>query len=298
MWPVWFRLLNSYSLVVQCLKSAIEIPIIFTGSNHGVDEILVLGSYPCADALNNPIHGYRITNPYLDGSASVTIPWNETDWRCVSAYSDVCLYIPFIGTIALPASELHINDTSLTVHIVVNITSGDIAVEVKGGTSHRIYCTASGNCAMPTAYGSTGIDTNRMTAAITSGIGTVIGAGVAIASGGIGALAAAGIGGGLASVASNTIAALGGNASGSGGLGGGAISQLDPSIKCWVITKQLSDTQANLDSIIGKPYSKKSTPGSFSGYVQTDGFQFESTAAFSHEKDMINSLMDSGIYYE
>ena len=40
------------------------------------------------------------------------------------------------------------------------------------------------------------------------------------------------------------------------------------------------------------------TVGSFSGYVQTDGFQFEDVQAYSSEKDMINKLLDSGIYYE
>ena len=49
---------------------------------------------------------------------------------------------------------------------------------------------------------------------------------------------------------------------------------------------------------MGKPFMGVAAIGSFSGYVQTDGFQFESNAAYSSEKDMINKLCDSGIYFE
>ena len=56
--------------------------------------------------------------------------------------------------------------------------------------------------------------------------------------------------------------------------------------------------QSNFNPIMGKPFMGVSTPGSFSGYVQTDGFKLSSSRAYSTEKDTINQLMDSGIYYE
>ena len=283
----------------QCLKSAIDIPLLIDSTEYGaVSEDLYLGSYPCRNGLGNNIKGNRITKPIISKTVSIDIPWINTDWRAISAYTDIALYIPFIGILSMPASELHASDTSFSIKTAVNVTSGDIAIEVSGGTSGRIYSTASGNCALNTPYGSTGIDTNRATAAIVSGIGTIVSIGAAVATGGAAAPALAGIGGGLASTALNTLAAIGGNASGSGGLGGGASSELSANIKCFVITKNLSDSQSNLDSIIGKPLSKKATISSYSGYVQTDGFQFASVRALSEEKDIINSMLDSGIYYE
>lgn len=282
----------------ECLRSAILLPMVVLGDIDGTVEDIYLGAYPCKDSGGTQIQGIRINKPVIKKSVSVSIPWIVTDWRAISAYTDIALYVPFIGILSMPASELHSSDSSLSVTVALNVTSGDLAIEVSGGTSGRIYATASGNCALNTPYGSTGIDTNRATAAIVSGIGTVVSIGAAVASGGASAAVTAGIGGGLASTAMNTIAAVGGNASGSGGLGGGAGSELTNAIKCFVITKQLSDSADNLDSIIGKPLSKKATISSYSGYVQTDGFQFASQTALSEEKDMINSLLDSGIYYE
>ena len=283
----------------ECLRSAIEIPLLIGSSEFsGSLEQLYLGNYPCIDNNGNNINGYKIGKPIVEKTVTISIPWVQTDWRAISAYTDIALYIPFIGILSMPASEIHSADSSLSVHFAVNITSGDIAVEVSGGTSGRIYATASGNCALNTPYGSTGIDTNRATSAIVSGIGTIVSIGAAIASGGASAAVTAGIGAGLSATALNTIAAMGGNASGSGGLGGGASSQLTGELKCYVITKQLSDSPSNLDSIIGKPLSKKATPSSYSGFVQTDGFQFASARALSEEKDIINSMLDSGIYYE
>jgi len=49
---------------------------------------------------------------------------------------------------------------------------------------------------------------------------------------------------------------------------------------------------------MGKPLFKNTAIGNYSGYVQTEGFQFESARASSSEKDAINRLLDSGIYVE
>ena len=40
------------------------------------------------------------------------------------------------------------------------------------------------------------------------------------------------------------------------------------------------------------------TIGTFSGFVQTDGFQFASAGALSSEIKAINQLLDTGIYFE
>lgn len=291
----------------ECLRSALGIPIPFSKADHGTIEDLNLGNYPCMDGNGNAIRGYKITDPILDYGGNITIPWIYNDWRNISNMTTVCVYIPLIGIISLPATELK-NELNLTVEYKINITSGDIAGLIKGTTSNKIYSTFSGNCAMPIAFGSTGIDTNKVTQAAVSGIGTLIA--VNAATGGTGSIAAmvkgaeegallgnAVIGAGLASTAYNIMQALGGTADGAAGLGGGAVCALDDKVHCYVISKELTETQANLDPIIGKPFMAKSKPSSFSGYVQTDGFQFASSRAYLTEIQKINQLMDSGIYY-
>lgn len=283
----------------DCLKSAFEIPIQFPSSQHGDLENLYLGNYPClkSDGTTH-IKGYKVYDPILDYSANVTIPWIYNDWRNVSQYSDVCLYIPLIGLISIPATEVKNENLGLLVEYKINITSGDIACMIKGKTLEgKIYATASANCAMPTAFGSTGIDTNKATQAIVKGVGTLVAGVTAALTGGATATIAAF--GGLAATANSAFQALGGSgAGGDGGLGGGATCGLDDNVYCFVTSKQLTDTQASFSPIIGKPYMGIAKPSNFSGYVQSEGFQFASSRAYSSEKDSINSMLDSGIYYE
>lgn len=284
----------------ECLKGAIALPIVLGGSevSSGSAENLYLGSYPCLRSDGSThIKGYKITKPIIKHTTTINIPWQSTDWKRISGYTTISLYLPLIGILNLPATELQ-DDASLTIQYSINVTSGDISVEVRGTESLKKFSTASGNCAMNTPYGSTGINTNKATQAIVSGLGTLVSVGAALASGGASALLEAGIGAGLANTASNTIAALGGSASGSGGLGGGSSQGLDKVIHCFVIQKLLTDTQAHFNPLIGKPYMAVGTPNQFSGYIQTDGFQFEDVQAYSSEKDNINRLMDSGVYYE
>ena len=284
----------------ECLKGAIALPLVIGGPDvsSGSTENLYLGNYPCmlSDGSTH-IKGYRITKPIIKSTTSINIPWQSTDWKRISGYTTISLYIPFIGIINLPATELQ-DDTSISILYSINVTSGDISVEVRGTQSLKKFSTASSNCAMNTPYGSTGINTNKATQAIVSGLGTLVAIGGAVATGGASALLEAGIGAGLANTATNTIEALGGSASGSGGLGGGSSQGLDKVIHCFCITKQLTDTQTHFNPLIGKPYMAVGTPNQFSGFVQTDGFQFENEQAYSTEKDNINRMMDSGIYYE
>lgn len=285
----------------ECLRSALSMPLLVdqTIVSPGQSaENLVLGNYPCKDANDNAIQGYKITNPIIQSITNIDIPWIYTDWRRASAYTAVTLYIPCLGCFSLPASTLYY-DESLDIEYAINVTSGDIAAQVKGHTSGIIIVNASGNIAMPAPYGSTGINTSKLTTSFVAGVGaTAMGVASAIASGGLTLPAVTAIGGGLAAGASGTIDALGGTAQGSAGLGGGASHTLDSVCHVWVTQKELTDTQDHFNTIMGKPFMGVSTPGSFSGYVQTDGFQLSSAYASSREKDLVNSLMDGGVYVE
>ena len=279
----------------NCLKSAIALPLLFTFSDVGPDEQIYLGNYPCKDG-QTPITGVRINKPIKSFTANVAIPWEYNDWRRNEPYSQVILYVPFVGIQQMPTNQL-INDSSLDVKLSVNLTSGDFSVEVKGGTTGKIVSTSSGNMAMNTPFGSTGIDTGKIVSSGIAGLGGVALGATALASGGASLPAVLTLGGGLATAAAGTINGLSGNQSGSGGLGGGASHALDPAVRCYVVSKELSDSQANCDDIMGKPYMGVASLSSFSGYIQTEGFEIHGPMLAS-EKNAINSLMDSGVYIE
>lgn len=287
----------------ECLRSALSLPILVDPAKicpvpASALESLHLGNYPCKNANNNDIKGYKIINPVIKFTEDIDIPWQSADWKKVASYTNIRLYLPLIGDINLPSTEL-INDSALDITYAVNVTSGDISAQVKGHTSGRIVANTSGNCAMPAPYGSTGVNTSKMTASFAGGLGaTALGVASIVATGGASLPAVMAIGGGLAGATAGTVDALGGTGQGSAGLGGGASHALDKVIHCYVTQKVLTDTQTNFNPIMGKPYMGVSTPGAFSGYVQTDGFQFENAFASYEEKDTINGLMNTGVYIE
>ena len=283
----------------ECLRSAIALPIVLGGDqvSAGTPEDLNLGNYPCMDSNGNSIKGYKITKPIISFGDTIDIPWQSTDWKKVAAYSLIKMYFPFIGIITLPATELQ-DDSSITYHYSLNVTSGDISLEVYGTISKLKVATASGNCAMPTAFGSTGINTSKLTTAAATGLGALVTISAASATGGLSFLAEAAIGGAIGSTALQTMEALGGTGQGSAGLGGGSSQGLDKVVHIFVIQKELSASQNNFDPIMGKPFMEVDLIGKHRGFVQTDGFQLASDFAYSSEKDQVNKLMDLGVYIE
>ena len=274
------------------LKGAIALPILASSMTSGTLENLYLGNYPCVDNNDVPIKGYRVIDPLATGSATVAIPWRYNDWRRHSPYTSIYLYLPLVGEQQLPADDL-IGDSSLSIVYSINITSGDISVEVRGTQSGRIVCTASSNCAMQTPYGSANISGGKIAQSIATGAAGIIAAALAPTSGG----ATMALFAGLTASAGQMLGAMHGESKGGGGLGGGASHGLSKLIVCSTVSKDITDSQSNIDSIMGKPVMKKATIGSYAGFVQTDGAQVAGSMN-SNERDMINSLLDGGIYYE
>jgi hypothetical protein len=282
----------------ECLKSAIGLPFVVPISILGTLQNIYLGNYPCKDSNNNNIKGYSIKNGTFTYDTDISIPWSSTDWLTVSQYTSISMYIPLCGLVSLPATDLK-KDSTLTVTYSVNPSSGEFGVKVVGKTSGVCVYTGSGSCAFNLPYGSTGYNMDKLNTSAVAGIGTALAATAgAVATGGASVAAELAVGGAIAGVVSGTLGALAGNPSGSAGGGGSASLGLGTNIEIWVTQKILTDSQPNLDELIGKPYMGKSLISNFSGYIQTDGFQFADIRAYSSEKDMINRLLDSGIYYE
>ena len=274
------------------LKGAIALPILASAMTSGALESLYLGNYPCVDSNDHPIKGYRITDPLATGSCTINIPWRYSDWRRHSPYSSLYLYLPLIGTIQLPTDEL-IGEASVAVLYSVNITSGDVAVEVRASSSNKIITTASGNCAMATPYGSANISSAKVASAVVTGIAGIAGAALAPTTGG----ATLALFSGLTASAGQMLSAQHGETKGGGGLSGGASHGLTKLCVLTCVSKELSDSQTNLNPIMGKPVMAKALIGSYSGFVQTDGAQVAGDMLES-EREAINDLLDGGFYYD
>jgi hypothetical protein len=256
----------------------------------------VLGSYPCADSNGYPIMAQRIVNPVYRLHKTISIPWEYSDWRRKSPYTSVFVYLPFIGLISLSPDEI-IGETSLDITYSFNLTSGDISVEVQTASLVKTLATASTNVAMGMTFGSANVSGSKVSQAIVTGIGGLAFAAGVAATGGSLLVAGGALFGGVTSAASGLIGALGGETRGGGGLSGGATCGLTDHIMVYTVSKQLTDTQANLDPIMGKPVMGKHTINTYSGFVQTSGMCV-SGAMTETEYNQINKACDSGIYFE
>lgn len=286
-----FQQMLSDGNIGQNIKAAISLPIMWTPS--GSSAALYLGDYPCTYSGGQPIEGYNLQGEYIvKGDANVNIPWGRSGWLKNAPYTEVYLYAPFIGTMALPTNDI-INNTSLDVEYSINVTSGDVAVLISGHNDGKFIATASANIAMSTPYGSSNINSGKVANAVVTGAAGVLGA--LAATNPLTAVAA--LGGGLAASAGQMLNAWHGETAGGGGLGGGASHGLYKFVRCSVVKHSLADTQANVNPVMGKPVMKKATIGSYSGFVQCDGAE-ASGNMFDQEREAINNFLNGGIYYE
>ena len=286
-----FQQMLSDGNIGQNIKAAISLPIMWTPS--GNSAALYLGDYPCTYSGGQPIEGYNLQGEYIvKGDANVNIPWGRSGWLKNAPYTEVYLYAPFIGTMALPTNDI-INNTSLDVEYSINVTSGDVAVLISGHNDGKFIATASANIAMSTPYGSSNINSGKVANAVVTGAAGVLGA--LAATNPLTAVAA--LGGGLAASAGQMLNAWHGETAGGGGLGGGASHGLYKFVRCSVVKHSLADTQANVNPVMGKPVMKKATIGSYSGFVQCDGAEVAGNM-FDQEREAINNFLNGGIYYE
>lgn len=278
----------------NCIKDALT--LCWIPSATFASENITLGNYPARDSNGNRIKGSRVV-PIESHHATINIPWRYNDWRRSEPYSVVKLYLPLVGVVTISA-EAAKNDSSLDVTYAFNNTSGEVNIKVVGHSSGIILNTSSANGAAALHIGSSNTNVGKIAASVGGGLAAVAGGAATILTGGAAAPAVLGIGGGLAAAASGTLSGLSGYTDGSGGLGGSSAIALGTDILCQVLSRNLSDQQANISIRMGKPLFKNTKIGNYSGYVQTEGIQFASARASSAEKDAINALCDSGIYVE
>lgn len=255
----------------QNIKSCIWLPMSIQTSNF---EEIHLGLYDtnltCEKLGINPLR-YESTN--------ISIPWQVNDWRRNNPYTQLYLYIPHIGLINYPTSDL-IGISQLEVQSCVNCATGEMSVLVKAG--NEVLGTYGANISASITIGSSGIAPSNV-------ITSIVKAGATMAKGsGLGAALSAGtdILSGLEPI-SSTI----------GGMGGGTASKFSINLECITIYHDTIVDPSSVVDIIGSPTMHVKSLANASGFVQTSGFQLGGIATAS-EKDAVNALMDSGVYLE
>lgn len=216
-------------------------------------------------------------------SATVAIPWQTNDWRRNNPYHEIYLYIPYIGLVCIPASEV-IGVTNLTVNVAIDTYSGttSFVVNADNGTVIGQYST---NIAAQYAIGSSNISPVASGAQIVASAASIA---AGIASGNI-----AGIGLGALGIA-NAIKPFDASISANSGAAGQGLGN---TVKCFTVFHDTTVTPASISAVKGTPYNGVLSLSGVSGYVQTMDASVAGSMTDT-EREEINNLLNGGVYIE
>lgn len=225
--------------------------------------------------------GFCVHEPIKTYTTTISIPWQTNDWRRNSPYTQVYLYIPFVGLIHLSSENL-INETELSVTVSINRINGNCNFMVSAGD--QIIGTYSAATGVGIPVGASGISGETASiGALAHGAAMIAGmAGQSLLAAGAGAVA------GVSHIAPNSITA--------GNLSGGAASGLSLNLRCYTVLHDTVVAPSNLSATVGVPVNRATTL-SYTGFVQTQNASVSGSMTDT-ERARINSLLDGGIYIE
>ena len=264
----------------DCIKSAVIVPV---GANKftGSSQTIWLGDY------NTGVSGLLLdSSQRAVETQSVSIPWQFNDWRRNSPYTNVYLNIPYVGVIGLPTSQI-MYESSLSLTIFVS-SNGNVTYNIYGGTSHRLISRCGANCGSSFMIGSSNINPlgSSMATAGVAGAG-IVGA-LATTVPGLIAAGTAAITGTIAAITAEPICV--------GSTGGGIFSD-GAVIQCATLCRDTTVTPDSVSAVMGTPTMETKSLSGLTGYVETRNFSV-SGAMTDTEREMINRLMDGGVYIE
>lgn len=226
-------------------------------------------------------------------TVTLTIPFAYQDFRDMTPYTKMSIYLPGIGNVDLNPND-YIGNTSVNVIPTVDITTGDIIYRIFND-SMELMQTISFCGGVPVPISGT---SSNMRGAIASVGGIVAaGAGIAasIASGGSAAPAAGAL------IMSGASAALNANMNSTSfkGSNGSRVDFKDYMITLTVTVRDTEDpTDAGYIATKGRPVCKSALLSGYSGgFVQCDDASVIG-AMESWERETINGYLNSGFFYE
>lgn len=275
---------------IQAVRGCTWIPLRITIFGTDIQDIY-LGDFKTG------IKGKQLSsNPVYTVETDIAIPWQATDWRRLN--SQILMYVPFIGTVAVPVNQCNAADK---VHFTVaaELITGGLSVRVDAGD----YCvfTGSGNMGVPYAIGSSNIPIQNSISGAAQAVGGAMEFG-----GGLGAIVGSflGIGdiesgisaatSGVNNIAQGTMQTLTPVVQCTGSLGGSAAIGQSMDAKLTLLYFPPID-DAGFTAVYGHPVMRVATP--VAGYCKTRGFSLQSGARGS-EMIQISRMMDSGVFIE
>lgn len=260
------QLQGAYDSILSCRYLPIQLV-----SQQNVD--VILGGYDIG------VKGTSVEN--IEFETNISIPWQFSDFRNLSPYTSLVLYLPAYGYVSLNPADF-IDRTSIPIKAAIDGVTGECVYMV----GRNIRC--STNISTPVSIGTVANNAG----AIFSSIGGIVG-GIATAN------PAAAIGSAIEGIFASQERQLGNVGSASGG----AVIRCGFPDAHWsnaVIVSICHDTNqppSAIASTQGRPLNKTVLLSDLSGYVQTVNASV-SAATTAEQLSNLNAALDGGIYLE
>lgn len=265
--------------IADCIRNCYALPIRYAAWG-GSSESIFIGR---ADSGQD---GYKLANNerILSDSATVTIPWQATDWRRNAPYHEIYLYIPCIGLTTISPSDV-IGETALHIDLTLDKLSGDVIINV--GTASKVLAQYTTNVAVNYPVGFSNVDPAGAITSVAGAVGALSGA----VNPAIGA-AVAGLG--LTNIIQPQPESIGSNG---GGAFLGLVGYTGYKVYCFTIFHDTTVAPSSVSAIKGTPYNGVLALSGVTGYVQCMEASVSGSMTDT-ERENINNLMNGGIYIE
>lgn len=232
--------------------------------------------------LDSQIPSAYIEQQYIDVSCgSVNLYEQFGNVFDYSPFTDVKLYLPFVGIVPLNIADVMRSTISITYGVDV-LTGACLAqVEVSRDGNSSVLYQYSGNCAVQYP-----ISSGSYMGIVSSIISVAGGVAATVASGGAAAPLALGAMGGI--MGAHTLVQNSGGFSGNAGAMGGKIPYL-------IITRPQTKVADNAESLQGYRTNSYTTIGECEGYIKADSVHIINVNATDEELTEISNLILSGI---
>lgn len=250
----------------NCIRACTWIPWKIEG-----DELvsIFLGNY------DTGINGLRVNDQISVIESSISIPWQFNDWRNIEPYTYVYLYIPFIGMVNIPASNV-IGLGNINFTVSLDKISGDMSVKVSCG--NEVIGTYGANTGISIPVGVSNLNPTSLINNLAGVVGSIA----------TGNYAGAIISG--ANVVTPNMQTI-------GGIGTGSAVGLGLDVVCFTICHDTVSPPSNYISTIGTPSMSVKQLKNLSGYVKTKGASVSADCENS-VLQRINSMLDGGVFIE
>ncbi len=220
----------------------------------------------------------KLTTNTIKRTATVNIPWQANDYRRRSPYTEIYLFLPYIGMTILSSENL-IGQTSLDIEYGLSVRDGGLSVIVSSGD--EIIGQYAGNVSISVPIGFSNISPTKTIQSILQGT-------AALATKKFGLI-------GMSAL--DFAESITPNYSCIGGLDGLAPLALNQDIVCYTVFHDtIAAPNQNLQ-VIGSPSMCSKSLSTLTGFVQCTDAHVEAPAMAS-ELDAIDNFLNSGFFIE